>query len=342
MLITCPADVGYLSGFTGQDSVLVGAREWACLITDGRYAERAGRDCVGIDVYVRKAGIFQAVAEVLKGRKVRRIGVQAEHLTLRARDALARALGGRRLQAVDAVTVAGRESKDPQELRAIRKAVRIAQRAFVELTAGGAKTLIGRSERQVAAELDYLMRRAGADKPAFETIVAAGAHSSDPHYTPADTKIKPDQAVLLDWGAVVDGYCSDLTRVVFTGRIPPELSEIYEVVLRAQTAGLRKIAPGVSFRAVDAAARKVIEQAGYGRRFVHSLGHGLGRHVHESPALAATAKGRLRKGMVVTVEPGIYVPGVGGIRIEDDVLVTSDGRRKLSSLPRTATQMVLR
>lgn len=342
IVVTCPADVGYLSGFTGDDSSLVFSRMWACLVTDGRYSERADKDCADIDVHVRKASMSQAVADVLKGCRVRRVGVQAEHITLRSRNALAAALGGRQLRELDSVTAPCRETKDSWELRAIRKAVRIAQRAFLDLTAGGADALIGRSERQVAARLDYLMRCAGADSPAFDTIVAAGAHGSDPHYSPADTKIRKSQAVLLDWGAMFGGYCSDLTRVVFTGRIPPELAEIYEVVLRAQAAGLRKIAPGISLRAVDAAARKVIEQAGYGRQFVHSLGHGLGRDVHERPVLGAKVRGRLRKGMVVTVEPGIYIPGVGGVRIEDDVLVTSNGRQKLSSLPRKAAQMVLR
>ncbi|MFW5839433.1 MAG: M24 family metallopeptidase, partial [Planctomycetota bacterium] len=177
---------------------------------------------------------------------------------------------------------------------------------------------------------------------AFETIVAAGAHGSLPHYRPGKTKIRPDQAVLIDWGAKVDGYCSDLTRVVFTGTIPPKIEEIYTVVLRAQKAAISAIKAQVSCKAVDAAARKIIEQAGYGEQFIHGLGHGIGLQIHEAPSVGRRSDKRLRQGMVVTVEPGIYLPGVGGVRIEDDVLVEANGQRKLTSLPKTLKTMVLR
>jgi Xaa-Pro aminopeptidase len=228
-----------------------------------------------------------------------------------------------------------RSVKDDEEIRRIRKAISVAQRAFRELIAKAPRALIGRSERDAAAELDYRMRQLGASEAAFETVVAAGAHSSLPHYRPGSAPIRRDQVVLFDWGAKVDGYCSDLTRTVFVGRIPPKLARIYEVVLRAQQAGIAAVRSGAECRAVDAAARKVIEAAGFGEQFMHGLGHGIGRAVHEGPALAQLSASRLRSRMVVTVEPGIYIPGVGGVRIEDDILVTPQGAKRLSSLGRT-------
>lgn len=342
MLVSDPTDVSYLTGFTGDDSMLVVADRWASLITDGRYRDRAEAECPDIEVRVRSVSMARAVGESLAGRRVRRLGVQAEHVTLAAADALAGSIGSRRLKPVPFVTSSLRAVKDDEELRLIRKAVGLAERAFRDLLRPGARALLGRSERQVAAELDYRMRRLGASGPAFETMVAAGPAAANPHYSPGDVKIRLGQAVLLDWGAVADGYCSDLTRVVFTGRIPPELAEPYQVVLRGQAAGLAAIRAGAACRTADAAGREVIRRAGYGDRFVHSLGHGLGRAVHEAPALAGANARRLRAGMVVTVEPGIYLPGVGGVRIEDDVLVTRDGARRLSTLPRTSAAMVLR
>lgn len=342
LLVTRRQDVGYLTGFSGEDSWLALGRGWACLITDGRYAEQAGRECAGVEIHCRPEAMPSAVGRVLKGRGVRRLGVQGDHITLEMKDRLAAVIGGRKIRALCGVLERLRAVKDAGELRAIRKAIRIGERAMRELIAGRARKLIGRTERDVAAELDYRMRRLGADGPAFETIVAAGAHASRPHYRPGRARIRRGQAVLIDWGATVESYCGDLTRVLFTGRIPPKLTHIYEVVLRAQAAGIAAIAPGVACKSVCVAARAVVEAAGYGKCWLHGLGHGIGRAVHEAPALSCEAPGRLRKGMVVTVEPGIYVTGLGGVRIEDDVVVTSRGGLRLSSLPRTLAAMRLR
>jgi len=343
LVVSRPEDVSYLSGFTGDDSVLVVGRGWACLITDGRYAEQAAGECRGIGIHVRKGeAMSAAIAEALKGRPVRRIAVQADHVTLQFHEALAKALKRRRIVPVAGVVEARRKIKDVAEVRAIRKAIAVAERAFKALLAKGARGFVGRTERRIAAELDYLMRLEGADRPAFETIVGAGSHGSLPHYRPGDRRIRRGDAVLIDWGAVVGGYCSDLTRVVFIGRISPRIGVIHEVVRRAQEAGIAALRPGVSGKSADAAARRVIEAAGYGENFVHGLGHGVGRQIHESPGISRTAKARLRPGMVVTVEPGIYLAGVGGVRIEDDVLITPKGRRRLSTLPRDAGSMVLR
>jgi len=346
-LVSRGADVGYLSGFSGDESPLLVCRGLACLITDGRFAEQAARECPDLEIAVRTVAMPAAVADAVRRHKVRRLGVQGGHMTLSGQGAIASVLGKCRLLPVGEVVLALRAVKDAQEIQAIRKAIRIAERAFRELTARGAKALLGRTEREIAAELDYRMLLAGADSPAFDTVVAAGAHSSLPHHRPGQSKVRPGQAVLLDWGAWAGGYSSDLTRVVFTGTIPPKLARIYEVVRSAQAAGIAAVRAGASVRAVDQAARAVIEKAGLAERYLHSLGHGLGRgrgnvEVHELPTVARRTKMRLRAGMVVTIEPGVYVPGIGGVRIEDDVLVTARGAVRLSSLPTAASAMVLR
>ncbi len=341
ILISQREDVSYLTGFTGEDSTVIVSDRWTVLVTDGRYGEQAYKECPDIDVLVRRKAMPAAVARALDGRRVRRLGVQAESMTLHTHRHLSAAVGGRKIVPLTDVTASQREVKDAGEIRSIRKAIRIAERAFKTLLIGGADAIVGRTERDVAGELDYLMRQGGASAPSFETIVAAGAHSSQPHYRPGSTRIRRDQAVLFDWGAFAGGYCSDLTRVVFTGRIPPELAEVYEVVRRAQAAGIAAMRPGVACGTVDAAARRVIADAGFGEQFVHGLGHGIGRAIHESPAVGRALPTRLRTGMVVTVEPGIYLPAVGGVRIEDDVLIMPEGGRRLSTLPRALAAMRL-
>ncbi len=339
--VSLPQDVSYLTGFTGDDSFLVFGCGWAVLVTDGRYDEQARNECPDLEIHLRDSSMAAGVAKVLKGRGVRRMGVQGGHLTVNASDTLGKHVGANKLRPLTGVLAQLRVIKDADEIAAIRKSVRVAERAFKALIARGAKGLIGRSENEVAAELEYHMRRFGASGAAFDTIVAAGPHGSQPHYRPNSTKIVQNEPVLIDWGAKTANYCSDLTRVVFTGRIPPKLAELYEVVLRAQSAGISAIKPGVACKTVDSAARQVITSAGYGEHFTHGLGHGLGRLIHEAPGLSSKVDRRLKSGMVVTVEPGIYIPGLGGIRIEDDVLVTPQGARRITTLPRKLAAMQL-
>jgi len=346
LLVTREEDVGYLSGFTGEDSFLLLARGRAALLTDGRYGEQARRECAGLEVIVRDGAMSTVVARAVKERGIRRLAVQSEDVTLLQREMLAKRLCGCKLVSMRGVVSGRRTVKDQGEIAAIRKAIRVAERAFRKLLAAGAEGLVGRSENDLAGELEYLMRLEGASAASFETIVAVGPHSSLPHHRPGKARIRRDQVVLIDWGAEVDGYCSDLTRVVAVGRIPPKLADVYEVVLRAQQAGIDAIRPGVATGTPDGAARAVIESAGYAAGILHSLGHGIGREVHEPPGLGRAAKAgrgspRLRSGMVVTVEPGVYLPGLGGVRIEDDVLVTPGGARRLSTLPRSLKAMTL-
>ncbi|MGA2265893.1 MAG: Xaa-Pro peptidase family protein [Phycisphaerae bacterium] len=349
LLITRPADVTYLCGFSGEDSflLLLPGRDFACLITDPRFAEEARRQCPSIDRHVRSGPMPQAVAAVLAGRRVRRLGVQAAAMSVALHDALAKTLKGIHVQAMKEILLHLRAVKDAGEVAGIARAVRVAERAFRQLIAGGAKALLGRTEDDLAAELDWRMRRAGAESPAFDTVVAVGPHSALPHHRPTKAKVRAGQPLLIDWGAWAGGFSSDLTRVVFPGRIPADLLGAYQVVRRAQRAGMAELAAGAKAADADRAARTVIAEAGYGECFIHGLGHGLGRgrgntDVHEWPSLSRLSTETLRAGMVVTVEPGIYLPGVGGIRIEDDVLITAGGCRKLSTLPTAAEAMVLR
>jgi Xaa-Pro aminopeptidase len=342
VLVSRPEDVSYLSGFTGEDSYLLMGKDWAVLITDGRFTEQAANECAGLDVFTRSSPVPKVVAERMKDAKARRLVVQGDHMTLRGSDMLAGQVGKGRVAHASDVVIGLRATKDDSELASIRKAIKAAETAFRQLMAGGAGAFVGKTERQIAAELEHRMRDAGASGPSFDTIVAAGPHGSLPHYRAGARKIRSGEAVLIDWGAKVEGYCSDLTRVVFMNTIPPKLGEIYDLVLQAQKAGIAAVKAGVSGARPDEAARKVIADGGYGKQFMHSLGHGIGLVVHELPVLAGRAKGRLRSGQVVTVEPGIYLPGEGGVRIEDDVLVTAQGAKRLTSLPREIKTMVLR
>ena len=341
VLLTDPRHVRYISGFTGEDSFLLVEPRRVTLLTDGRFAEQARIECPAVRAVVRTGPMRDAVREALRERPVRRLGIEGRSMTVARRTELARALKGVRLKALGGEVEALREVKDAAELKAIRKAVRVAEGAFRDLLAGGRKAFVGRRESEVAADLEYRMRQRGAERASFETIVAAGTHAALPHYRPGRTRIRAGQPVLIDWGAVVAGYSSDLTRVVFTGSMPAPVARIYDIVLCAQRAGVKAVRAGVTGGSVDAAARRVIDRAGYGERFGHGLGHGVGLDVHEGPRLGSKARGRLRAGMVVTVEPGIYLPGIGGVRIEDDVLVTGRGRKVLSALPKDLDDIVL-
>lgn len=341
LLITHPPDVRYLTGFTGDDSFLLLKADRAALLTDGRYSEQAEAECPDIRRVVRTGKMSAAVAETLKSFGVRSLGFGPEHVTVSLRTALDEAIAPARSRAIADAVGPLRITKDESEVAAIRRAVSAAQKAMGALIAEGADGLVGRSESDVAGQLDYLMRQRGASGPSFETIVASGPHSARPHHRPGQRKIRQGEALLIDWGAKVDGYASDLTRVFFIRTIPPKLGEVYKIVRRAQQAGLAAVGPGVAASDVDAAARKVIAEAGYDEAFTHGLGHGLGLEIHEPPTVGRTSKHTLTPGMVITIEPGVYLPGVGGIRIEDDVLVTETGGRRLTSLPRRLDSMVL-
>ena len=344
LLVTETRDIRYLTGFVGDDSwLLVPQRgRYVHILSDSRFEEQIAREAPWARSVMRSGSIADAAAALCdRLRSVDRVGVQPNSMTLATRKALIKALGGaRRVVPISDGLLRQRSVKTDAEVAAIEAALRIQERAFEELLAFLEP---GMREYEAAAYLEYRMRALGADGRSFPTIMAVGANAALPHAVPGDARIRSSEVLLIDWGARKDGYCSDLTRVVAPGSMPPAMREVYAVVLEAQQAGIDAIGPGVELRAVDAAARSVIERAGYGDRFGHGLGHGIGLDIHERPALSPRAEPgeALEPGHVVTVEPGVYLPGVGGVRIEDDVLVTAKGHRVLSRLPKQLESAII-
>lgn len=343
MLLTAPADLSYLTDFTGDDSIGLITTKGLHLVTDFRYREQAAMEAGWADVHVRDGDMAGALAGVLKASKATRIGFDANAATVGQIAALERALATENedkkksakieLVPVEDVLLTLRKVKDDQEIALIRKSVATAEEAY---TAFRGEVKVGQTEAYLAALLDFEMRCRGASSASFGTIVASGSHSSLPHYRPREKPVQKDNVLLIDWGAIVDGYASDMTRTLAIGGIPRKLKEAYKAIVEAQKAAFAFLRPGVTTMAADRAARDVIEKVGFGQFFGHGLGHGLGRQIHELPSMRQTGGDEeLRPGMVVTVEPGIYIPGEGGVRIEDDVLITHSGCEVLSTLDRS-------
>lgn len=345
LLITNSRDIRYLTGFVGDDSwalvpLNVRARN-VYVLSDFRFQEQIGREAPHVKAVIRKKGLVEELVKLLKRLKYDRIAIQTDHVTVAMRKKLVKELKASRLVEGEVGLLDQRAVKTPEEVRLIREALKVQQAAYRETLMEMVRP--GVREVEVAAYLEYRMRTLGADGPSFSTIVAADANAALPHAIPGEAKLKKGGIVLIDWGARKAGYCSDLTRVVALGSMSAKMREVYGIVLEAQAAAIDAIAPGVELRAVDEAARKVIEDAGYGDAFGHGTGHGIGLDIHESPTLSKRAEegAVLEVGHVVTVEPGIYLAGVGGVRIEDDVEVTSDGGRVLSDLPRDLESAIL-
>lgn len=341
-LLTDPMDVAYFTGFLGGDSeLIVGPEGPPAIVTDFRYQEELAPLAGALRIVVRPGGMDEAVAAVLAEEcaagRLRRVAVQGEHVTLARRRGLDRALRGVGLRATHLMptlhlTTRQRMQKDAHEVALIRRAAAIQQEALLETLP---TIQPGQTELEVCARLEFEMKRRGSSRPAFETSVAAAEHSALPHYRPGPARLRDGHALLIDWGAVVGGYHSDMTRVFALGAWPAELAEVYDIVLEAHERAAAALAPGVSIRAVDAAARDFIKARGHGERFGHGLGHGIGLRIHEGPRLSHNAPDMpLEPGHVVTVEPGVYVPGLGGVRIEDDYLITPAGAENLCTLPR--------
>jgi Xaa-Pro aminopeptidase len=332
LLVTNLVNVRYLTGYTGSNGVaLVGVHGLRCFVTDFRYVTQAEQQVEGFERRIGEQDLLDdAVAALPEGDL--RLGIEDQHLSVRTFDRLREALP----PSVELVPAGGalerlRERKDADEVARIRAAANLADTALQRTLEDG---LAGRSERAVALALEQEMRRLGAERPSFETIVAHGAHGALPHAVPRDVEIARDCLVTIDWGAQLDGYCSDCTRTFAVGDPAERAREVYDVVLRAQLAGLDAVRPGVSGRDADEAARTLIEEAGHGERFGHGLGHGVGLEIHEAPRLSRASDATLAPGHVVTVEPGVYLPGELGVRIEDLVLVTDAGCERLNALPK--------
>jgi Xaa-Pro aminopeptidase len=329
LLVSNLVNVRYLTGFTGTNGACVVSGEQRLFLTDFRYVEQAEEQVGGGFEVVR--GGRDLLAD-LAARLTGRAGFDDAHLSVRAHQRLAEGVeAGVELVPAGGLVERLREVKDDDELRTIADAATLADGIYEYLRGRG---MVGRTELEVARDLEAEMRNRGSE-PAFPVIVAAGPHGARPHAEPREVEIPPDTLVIVDLGCRLDGYCSDCTRTLATGRPPAEALEVYELVLTAQERALDAVHAGVSYQDADAAARELIEAAGHGERFGHGLGHGVGLEVHEGPRLARNSEGELAAGNVVTVEPGIYVPGEIGVRIEDLVVVTEDGRRVLSRFPKS-------
>ena len=339
-LIINPLDIRYLTGFVGDDSwalITAGGRK-VYVISDARFEEQIKAEAPHVTAVMREKTLAEALKELLGGVKVKKLGVQEGYVTALQLRKLRKELGRSAVTAWDDGMLEQRAVKDDEEVALIRKAGRLQQEAYLEMLE---YVEPGMREYEAAAFLEYRMRALGADGVSFPSIVAADRNAALPHAIPGRRKLKRGGMMLVDWGARLGGYCSDMTRVVAFGSMKPKLREVYNIVLEAQQAGIDAIRPGATGKEVDAAARRVIEDAGYGDHFGHGLGHGLGLEVHEGPRLSKLAEGELVAGHVVTVEPGVYLPGVGGVRIEDDVVVTERGHRVLTDLPKALESAII-
>ena len=340
LLVTNFTNVTYLTGFTGDDSYLLLTPRQAILISDERYSTQLGEECPDLELEIRGPGtqMLAWVARVLTQAKCKRVSVEANSMTLALQAGLNEAL-----QTCEFVPGTGwveelRLIKDRTEIERTRQACEQARRAFEVVRAGLRPEM---TELEIATELEYQARRFGGKCLSFPAIVAVGYRSALPHASPTSQRLDAADFTLIDWGVNEGLYMSDLTRIIVTGKLLPKLRKIYEVVLKAQLAAIAAIRPGVTCEAVDKVARGIITKAGYGKQFGHGLGHGTGLEIHEAPRLAQGQSRVLAAGMIVTVEPGIYLEGWGGVRIEDDILVTRDGHEVLTSVPKQLDQCVV-
>jgi Xaa-Pro aminopeptidase len=333
LLVTSLVNVRYLTGYTGSNGLALLGPQTRVFLTDFRYVEQAA---VEVDAsYDRQRAsqeLLYAISDFLPAGEIR-LGFDDANVTVHEHARLRETLPDR----VALISAGGlverlRAVKDPGEIERIRVATQAADAALTALLEQG---LAGRTERELATVLERAMADQGAQRPSFDSIVAVGPHGALPHATPRDVEVGRGELVVIDWGAEVDGYCSDCTRTVATGEPGTAAREVYELVLEAQLAGIGAVRAGAGGRDVDAVARHVIEAAGHGEHFGHGLGHGVGSEVHEAPRLSMRSEDELEPGNVVTVEPGVYLPGKFGVRIEDLVVVGEDGCEILTSLDKS-------
>jgi len=328
LLVTNVHNVRYLSGFRGEDSALLVTRGRTFLLTDARFTEQAEAETRGLRIITRKQGMMRAAGVAALKAEAGRLGVEAENMTLTQEKELRKWARHMEVRQTCGMVERLRMVKDATEIAAIRRAAGIAEEAFRLILP---QVRPGKTERELALALERAMVDLGADAPAFPAIVAAGERSSMPHAVPTGRRIRSGDAVLFDWGARWQFYHSDLTRVVFLDRIPAIFQRLYPVVLAAQRRALASVRPGRGVRAIDTVARAYLKAHRHGKHFAHGLGHGVGLEIHEAPGLSPRQDYRLKAGMVITIEPGVYVPGQGGVRIEDLVLVTRNGHEVLTS-----------
>ena len=337
LLVSHLPNVRYLCGFTGSAGVLALHAGKPVFFTDGRYAEQAHAEVRGARIVIARTGALEASAAWAAKRGMRAIGLEANHTTLAARSALKRSLGaGFRLREIGGIIERQRQVKDESEIALVRDAVNLGS-SLLDPVLRAVRP--GVPEAAVAAELEFAARQRGADAMSFETIVAAGVRSALPHGRASAAPIPARGFVVLDFGVILHGYCSDMTRTVWVGKISRSERDLYEAVREAQQAGIEAVRAGVTCGEVDHAARSVLRRARLDRFFAHSTGHGVGLEIHEEPRLARGCQQVLEPGLVITIEPGVYIPGRGGVRIEDMVVVREGGCEVLTPAPKALIQL---
>lgn len=311
----------YLTGFTGSAGYVLITKDRAILLTDFRYMTQAPQQAVDFEV-IEHAKVSDTLRGLLSDMNIKQLAFEQDHMTYVAYTTLAQELSPVELVPVSSIVEDIRMIKDAEELQIMREAADLADRTFSHILN---YLKPGVSELDISLEMEFFMRKNGASSTSFDTIIASGERSALPHGVASEKLLQPNELITMDFGAIYKGYCSDITRTVMLGTPSDKQKEIYNIVLESQLYALEHIRPGMTGREADALSRDIITKYGYGPNFGHSLGHGVGMEVHEFPRLAKTGDTVLTPGMVVTVEPGIYVPGFGGVRIEDDIIITETG-----------------
>lgn len=327
LLITSSTNRKYMSGFSGSTGYVLIGRNHSAFITDFRYVEQAKVECPDYEIVDNQRKMNHTLKEKIEELGIRRLGFEKDYVTYAMYDSFVQLSSEVSMVPVSGLIEELRLIKNESELIKIKKAIEIADAAFSHILSF---IRPGISEEEVALELEYFMRKRGASGASFDIIVASGVRSALPHGRASSKLIEEGELVTLDFGAIYEGYISDITRTVAVGEISDQLREIYDVCLQAQLAGVNNIKAGMTGKEADAFCRDVISNAGYGEAFGHSTGHGIGLDVHEGPNASAVSEQILKPGMLLTVEPGIYLPGIGGVRIEDDILITDHGNEILS------------
>jgi Xaa-Pro aminopeptidase len=331
LLIAGLPNIRYLTGFTGSNGYLLVTPEMVTLFTDGRYEIQARQQTQGIEILVSTGNFFPFVVDEIRRRRIKQLSFERNRMSFQAYEFLRGKLRGRRLTPLDGLVEGQRMVKSPLEVALIRRAVDLNSRAF---DTACTRVRPGWTEMRFAAEIEYQMKLMGASKPAFDTIVASGARSALPHASPQPVALEKNAPIVVDQGAILDDYVSDMTRLVCLGRLSSRQRLLFQAVCEAQQAAIDTVKAGVKAHSVDRKARQVLKKFKLDQAFSHSTGHGIGLEIHEQPRIGSLENVRLASGMVITIEPGAYVEGVGGVRIEDVVVVTSTGCDVLTRTPR--------
>lgn len=337
LLITNEINIRYITGFTGSESILLITQKDDYLFTDFRYREQAKQDVPFLKIAERKISLIKTICRKLKRLDIKKLYVESLYFTFSQYDEIKNKTGVC-IFPTQGIIEKFRKQKTPEEIKKIQTAIDIAEKAYAGVRE---KIRAGLSEKNVADILEFAIRKQGGDKSSFDIICAAGMRASQPHARTTNQKIQDGDAILIDWGTSFQFYNSDLTRISFIDRISPQFKKIYQIVLDAQRFAIDNIKPGRVAKDIDFAARDYITKKGFGKCFGHGLGHGIGMAVHECPIINSRSKETLDEGMVFTIEPGIYIPGWGGIRIEDMVLVTSQGCNVLSHVPKRLAEIII-